>query len=252
MTQHLLQNRTEKEMLWFQRRGALKAAAAWVALGGLPAAMALQRGNIVELVGDARLNGARLRPEQTIQTGDQIQTGPASSLLFVIGNAAFQVRQNSLLTVGRGSTLNTVSMLSLFTGGVASVWGKGSRRTIVMPTLTAGIRGTGVYAEVFSGQGERSYFCNCYGVVEVASGADKVLSRSSYHQSFWGNPEPEHGRWLTPATAINHTDQELEFLAGLIGLRTDWQLAGKRGSKDGRGLLENEVSLPHPAATKNR
>lgn len=37
MTQHLLQGRQEKEILWFQRRDALKAAAAWVAMGGLPA-----------------------------------------------------------------------------------------------------------------------------------------------------------------------------------------------------------------------
>ena len=84
MTQHLLQNRNEKEILWFQRRDTLKAAAAWVAMGGLPAAMAQQRSNIVELTGDALVNGSRLLPGQTIQTGDQIQTGPGSSLVFAV------------------------------------------------------------------------------------------------------------------------------------------------------------------------
>ena len=49
MSRHLLQNRTEVEVLWFQRRDTLKAAAAWMALGGLPAAVAQQRSNIVEL-----------------------------------------------------------------------------------------------------------------------------------------------------------------------------------------------------------
>ncbi|MBW8723397.1 MAG: iron dicitrate transport regulator FecR, partial [Polaromonas sp.] len=57
MTQHQLQGRSEKEILWFQRRDTLKAAAAWVAMGGLPAAMAQQRSNIVNLRGDALLNG---------------------------------------------------------------------------------------------------------------------------------------------------------------------------------------------------
>ena len=48
------------------------------------------------------------------------------------------------MTVERGATLNTVSLLRLLTGAVASVWGRGSSRQIVTPTLTAGIRGTGV------------------------------------------------------------------------------------------------------------
>jgi hypothetical protein len=252
MTQHLLQNCSEKEILWFQRRDTLKAAAAWVLAGGAPTAMAQQRGNIVELIGDALLNGARLWPEQAIQTGDQIQTGPASSLIFVIGNASFHVRQNSRLTVGRGNSLNSVSLLRLFSGAVASVWGRGGNRAIVLPTLTAGIRGTGVYAEVFSGQDNRSYFCNCYGVVDVESGGEKLLSRSSYHQSFWGEPEPKNGRRLTPAAVINHSDQEMEFLAGLVNLRTYWQAEGQRGLRDGKGHLENEASRPHPAELPSR
>jgi hypothetical protein len=177
MTQHQLQGRSEKEILWFQRRDTLKAAAAWVAMGGLPAAMAQQRSNIVELRGDALLNGRQLQNGQTILTGDQIQTGPGSNLMFVIGNSAFQVRENSFMTVERGSTLNTVSLLRLLTGAVVSAWGRGSNRSIILPTLTAGIRGTGVYAEVFASQGNRSYFCNCYGTVDMESTARRLCRR---------------------------------------------------------------------------
>lgn len=237
MTQHLLQGRQEKEILWFQRRDALKAAAAWVAMGGLPAAMAQQRSNIVQLTGDATLNGSRLSPEHTIQTGDEIQTGPGANLVFAIGNSAFQVRQNSRLSVERGTTLNAVSLLRLLTGAVASVWGKGVNRAIVMPTLTAGIRGTGVYAEIFADQGDRNYFCNCYGTVDLDAGSDKQVSQAQYHQSFWADPEPRNGRYLSPAQALNHTDEELEFLARLVDQRTAWQIAGRKGIKDGRGQM---------------
>ncbi|MDI1239621.1 MAG: iron dicitrate transport regulator FecR [Polaromonas sp.] len=237
MTQHLLQGRQEKEILWFQRRDALKAAAAWVAMGGLPAAMAQQRSNIVQLTGDATLNGQRLSPQHTIQTGDEIQTGPGANLVFAIGNSAFQVRQNSRLSVERGGTLNAVSLLRLLTGAVASVWGKGVNRAIVMPTLTAGIRGTGVYAEIFADQGNRNYFCNCYGTVDLDAGRDKQVSQAQYHQSFWADPEPRNGRYLSPAQALNHTDEELEFLAGLVDQRTAWQIAGRKGIKDGRGQM---------------
>ena len=235
MTQHLLQGRTEKEILWFQRRDTLKAAAAWVALGGLPAAMAQQRSNVVQLVGDALLNGRRLLPQQTIQTGDQIQTGPGASLIILIGNSAFQVRQNTMMTVERGATLSTVSLLRLLSGAVVSVWGKGTSRAIVMPTMTAGIRGTGVYSEVFPDQ--RNYFCNCYGTVDLDASGEKALSKAEYHQAFWGEPGPREGRLLTPARAINHSDEELEFLGRLVGQRTAWQIAGRKGSKDGSGTM---------------
>ncbi len=237
MTQHLLQGRQEKEILWYQRRDVLQAAAAWVALGGLPAAVAQQRSNIVQLTGDATLNGSRLSPQQAIQTGDEIQTGPDGNLVFVIGNAAFQVRQNSRLSVERGATLNAVSLLRLLTGAVASVWGKGVNRNIVMPTLTAGIRGTGVYAEIFADQGDRNYFCNCYGTVDVGAGTEKRVSQADYHQAFWADATARDGKFLSPARALNHSDEELEFLAGLINQRTTWQIAGRKGSRDGSGTM---------------
>jgi hypothetical protein len=212
--------------------------------------MAQQRSNVVELVGDVLLNGRRLLSQQTIQTGDDIFTGPASRLTFVLGNAAFSVRQNSRLTVERGATLNTVSLLRLLSGAVGSAFGRGSARSILLPTLTAGIRGTGVYAEVFADQGNRSYFCNCYGTVDMEAGGNRAVSTSSYHQSFWGEVEPKAGRFLTPAPALNHTDEELEFLAGLIDQRTAWQIAGRTGVKDGRGYMEQRPPEDHPAVVR--
>ena len=237
MTQHWLHGRTEKEILWFQRRDTLKVAAAWLAMGGLSAAVAQQRSNVVQLTGDALLNGRRLELQQTIVTGDQIQTGPGSSLMFAIGNAAFLVRQNSRMTVERGNSLNTVSLLRLLAGAVVSVWGKGSKRAIVLPTLTAGIRGTGVYAEVFADQGDRNYFCNCYGTVDLNSGGDTTVSQAQYHQAFWSDPTAAKGGRLLPAQALNHSDEELEFLAQLVDQRTTWQILGRKGIKDGKGQM---------------
>jgi len=247
MTQHTLQGREPAEVLWTQRRQTLQAAAAWVALSSLPATVGAQpaRSNVVEFVGDVLLNGQRLLAQQTVQTGDEIQTGPGSRLLFVIGNAAFHVRQNSRLQVGRGATLNTASLLRLLSGAVISVFGRGSSRAIVTPTLTAGIRGTGVYTEVMPDQ--RSYFCNCYGAVDLSASGDQVRSVSQYHQGFWGEVEPKNGRFLTPAGAINHTDEELEFLARLVGQRTAWEIAGKKGVKDGKGYMEDKSGQAHPA-----
>jgi hypothetical protein len=250
MTQHVLQGRTESEVLWFRRRSFLQGAAAWTSMGGWAAAVAQQRSNVVSLNGDATVNGQRMTPQTFVQSGDAIQTGPNSNLVFVIGNAAFEVRQNTRMLVERGATLNAVSVLRLITGAVASVWGKGQNRQVVTPTLTAGIRGTGVYTEVFPQQASRSYFCNCYGVVDMGANGDRATSRSSYHQSFWGEAEPKDGRWLTPANAINHTDEEIEYLARLVGQRTAWEEMGRKGVKDGRGYMEQQPPAMHPAMPK--
>lgn len=248
MTRHTLLTRTEDEVLWFQRRSFLQGAAAWTAMGGFSAAVAEERSNIVELRGRALVNGRPLTPQESIQTGDELQTGPGSQLVFVIGNSSFLVRQNSWLVVERGPSLFAVSVLRLLTGAVASVWGKGQARKIITPTLTAGIRGTGVYTEVFPQQDNRSYFCNCYGVVDVHAGEDKVVSTSDYHQSFWGEVQGKDGHLLTPAKAINHTDGEIEYLARLVEQRTAWQILGRKGTKDGMGYMEEKPGQVHPAA----
>jgi hypothetical protein len=248
MNQHTLQGRTEAEVLWFQRRNFLSAAAAWTAMGGWGAAQAQARSNVVQLQGDATVNGSRLLPGQSVQSGDEVATGPGSSMVFVVGNASFLVRQNTMMTVERGQTLFSISLLRLVTGAVASVWGRGTNRTITTPTLTAGIRGTGVYTEVFPTQDNRSYFCNCYGTVDMGAGGDHTTSVSSYHQAFWGEAQPKAGRSLTPAAAINHTDDELEYLARLVNQQTAWQVMGKKGVKDGKGYMEDKPGQMHPAA----
>ncbi|HSV53763.1 MAG TPA: iron dicitrate transport regulator FecR [Burkholderiaceae bacterium] len=249
MTHHSLEGRTERELLWFQRRGFLQAAAAWTASGGFVAAHAQARSNVVDQAGDILVNGTRLAPQQAIQTGDQIETGPGSSMVFVVGNAAFQVRQNSRLSVERGTTLNAVSVLRMLTGAVASVWGKGFSRQVITPTATAGIRGTGVYTEIFSAEDNRTYFCNCYGTVDMAAGNEAMASTATYHQAFWATAQPAaDGRYLTPARAVNHTDEEMENLAKLIDQRTAWQIAGSKGNKDGSGYLFDRPGQNHPAA----
>ena len=233
MTQHHLSNRTEREVLWFQRRSFLRAAALWTSLGGTLGAQAQSRSNIVTLVGDAQANGVRLQADQTIRNGDELLTGPGASLVFVMGDSAFHLRQNSRLKVEGNTDGAVVNALRLLTGGVISVWGKGAQRKITTPTLTAGIRGTGVYAEVFPEQDNRSYLCICYGVVDLEASTERKLVQAEYHDAHWVEPIARNGRLLTPAPLLNHTDEELEYMAQLVNQRTAWQITGRKGEKDG-------------------
>ncbi len=246
MTQHpplQLQDRHSDELVWFKRRSLLQAAGGWLAAGGFVAAHAQERSNMVDLRGDVLRNGQRLRPGEVLSASERLETGPGSTVVFAVGNSAFMVRPNSRVAL-EGDTPTSVKVLRVLSGAVASVWGPGSQRQITLPTATAGIRGTGVYAEVFADQGDRGYFCNCYGTVEVSTRGENVLSQASYHQAYWVESEPRNGRLLTPAGAVNHTDEELEFLAFLVQQRTAWDISGVKGIKDGSGKTQPPYGPP--------
>ena len=232
MNTHLLRGRTEREVSWFQRRSFLQAAAAWSALGATSCALAQPRSQIVELMGDVLLNHRRLEPGSIIRSGDVIRTGPGSTLIFVIGDCAFHLRQNSQLTVEYGPASSQVlSALRLLTGAIVSVWGKGTRRQLITPSATIGIRGTGTYTEIPSDQADRTYFCNCYGIVDLRSGTERRVSESEYHQAFWAESSPQDGKHLTAAKLLNHSDEEVEQLARLANQPTAWQITGRKGTK---------------------
>ncbi|HNI75760.1 MAG TPA: iron dicitrate transport regulator FecR [Giesbergeria sp.] len=188
----------------------------------------------MELRGDVRRNGQALTAQGSVAAGDRIETGPGASAVFTVGDSAYLVRESTRLEL-QGETPLTVRVLRLLSGAVASVWSKGADRQLVTPTLTAGIRGTGVYAEVRPQEDYRSYFCNCYGSVDLNAGGEQLRSESEYHQSFWAEAHPREGRRLIPAEAINHTDEEMEMLAALVQQRTAWQITGRKGSRDGSG-----------------
>jgi hypothetical protein len=124
-----------------------------------------------------------------------------------------------------------LAALRLLTGAIVSVWGKGTPRRLITPTATLGIRGTGTYTEIPSDRSDRTYFCNCYGVVDVSSGTESRVSEAEYHQAFWAEGSPQQGKYLSQAKMLNHTDEEVEHLARLANQRTAWQISGRKGTK---------------------
>ena len=83
--------------------------------------------------------------------------------------------------------------------------------------------------------------------LDIGAGTETKVSQSDYHQSFWAEATPKDGRLLSPARAINHTDEELENLARLVDQRTNWQILGRKGIKNGMGYMDDKPNQPHPA-----
>ena len=210
------------------RRTLLKALAAAGLFG--PAGIsglignALAKGNapvapgLHKLRGTVSVNGKPAREGQLVGAGDTVVTGPGSEAIYVIGQDAFLQRESSTINFGADAAQN---LMRVVTGKILSVFGKGAR-TIQVATATIGIRGTGCYIEdEGSGAKARTYFCLCYGDVELTPSA-APHERESYSTTHHDKPMYIHNdmkmpKMMVPAGVINHSDDELKLLEALVG-----------------------------------
>jgi hypothetical protein len=212
-----------------QRRRLLQALSIGFLASLIPlSARSLEAGEIrrsvFRLKGRAWVNGEPVNIDTVIKPNDTVKTGPNSELVFVVGDHAMLLRGRSHLVIepheseSVGSSL--IGGLRLFAGKLLSVSrNKGMR--INTPSATIGIRGTGVYLEAGP---ERTYFCTCYGEVDVQAVNDpdsKETVVSAHHDKplyIYGKAQP--GQSIHPAGRLpvpNHTDEELIMAEALVG-----------------------------------
>jgi hypothetical protein len=184
-----------------------------LAKGNAPVASGLYK-----LSGNVAVNSKPAREGQLIGPGDTVATGPGSETIYVIGQDAFLQRESSIIYFGADAMQN---LMRVVTGKILSVFGKGPR-TITVPTATIGIRGTGCYIEdEGSGSAARTYFCLCYGSVELTPSA-APQERESYSTTHHDKPmyiynDMKMPKIMVPAGIINHSDEELNLLENLVG-----------------------------------
>ena len=211
------------------RRQVLQASVTWGLVCSVPLATAGPSSNVVELTGEVWLNGNRLRPNQSVQTGDTVETGPQGHLIFVIGRTAFQVRASTVLSVMRGATFLTVSELQIKQGGVVSVWAQSTPSRIVTPQVTVNVKLAGVYTEV-SASHRRTYCCNCFGPVQLNTEGEVKASHAEHHQSFWVDAPQGGFDRLEAAPTVKHTDHEVAFLNQLLHQPPPWRPSETRAA----------------------
>ena len=213
-----------------ERRRLLKTLAAAGLLG--PAGIsglirdALAKGDVPIRPGLNKVRGEvivnrRLATEgQLIKPGDTIVTGRDSEAIYVIGQDAFMQRELTTVSFGADALQNLMRVVS---GKILSVFGKGAK-TIQVSTATIGIRGTGCYIEEENhGAKARTYFCLCYGDVElVPAAAPQEAARYStrrHDMPYYIHNDMQMPKTMVPAAVINHTDDELTLLEALVGRR---------------------------------
>lgn len=218
-----------------QRRLVLQGLTAWMLALALPAAKAIAAAfvpparlpatqSVYRVTGRAWVNGRRADTSTLIRPGDTVKTGQHSEIVFAVGDHAMLLRGGSHLVIEPhentelGSLL--IGALRLFSGKLLSVSrNKGLR--IHTPNTTIGIRGTGVYLEAGP---ERTYFCTCYGEVDVAASNDpgsKATVVSRHHdRPLFIDSRGQPGQCIHDAKRAgrsNHGDQELIMAEALVG-----------------------------------
>ncbi len=207
---------------------------AWASLAGsaliVPCANAMEAlatqvaggKSVFRVTGTVRVDGVPATQTTRVFAHSQIETGPASSIAFVVGGDAHLLGENSRVQLeGEGFVEST---LRLLTGKLLSIFGprpSGQSLNLVTTTATVGIRGTGVFAQ--SGE-EVSYICTCFGQVEIRSAnqyqgaAQHEQVQSEHHDApRYVLRDPDAGLLITPAKMKLHTDEEVELVQALLG-----------------------------------
>ena len=203
---------------WIVGVSAGAIAAQFALLRGALAAGSVEKG-VYRLRGDVRINGTPAKEGMDVRAGDVITTGPQSEVLFVTGRDAVLIRANARVEAQGAAGELALTGLRIVTGAVLSVFSPGPPRSLSTPTASIGIRGTGVYIEA---EETRTYACVCYGVADLVAVMDpsaRETVRTSHHEQpryIMGAGAPQ---MLMSAPVINHTDDELIMLEGLLGRR---------------------------------
>lgn len=173
-------------------------------------------GKLLGVASEVYVNGKRAYRGATIRPGDVIKTGGLSEALFVVGKDAFMLRQNSEMRVLTSRVAKGIAAgLRVLTGGLLAVFEPGSRK-VVTQTVTAGIRGTAIYVEA---RPESTYFCTCYGQVDLAhsNGKETKPVSASHHNAYVVHATAQPGGLFESAEMRNHHDDELVLLERMVG-----------------------------------
>ena len=186
----------------------------------LPLPALAQAGAVHEITGEVLLNGYPMARNSAVFAGQTITTGRDGRIWFTLAGDAFFLRPGSELRLRADGVSNLlINALRLVTGAMGATFGRGRPRSVITPTVTIGIRGTGVYVETSR---EETYACNCFGAVDMHSAASGTMMESvrvmaENHQARRIHRDPQMGMRIQRAPFELHTNEEIIRLEALAG-----------------------------------
>src|SRR5882762_385433 len=177
-------------------------------------------GVVHEVAGDVTVNDVRLTQLGVLEAGQTLRTGADGRILFSLGGDAYFLRPNSQLRLDAWRAREPViDLLRLVTGALGATFARGLRRTLIAPTATIGIRGTGIY---LAASPDVAYFCTCFGSTEILTAPsgnmmESVAVSTENHQARMIHREAMSGMRILRAGFERHTNGEMARLESLVG-----------------------------------
>lgn len=204
----------------FSRRQVLQHLAAALLLGSAVswrgALAAAAETGIVRLKGKVHLNGQPASVGQLVKQGDALETFADAEVVFIVGKDAYLQRAGSKIRLESANGSGFAQLLRVVSGRVLAVFAKGETQ-ISTPTVTLGIRGTGVYIEAAL---DKTYVCLCYGTADYIPTADPshAITQTTQHHDkpLWIYADISQPL-MEASVPMNHSDAELSMLEALVG-----------------------------------
>ena len=182
------------------RRGFLLALTG--SLVALPVRAQAPWGVVREMRGEVTLNDVPLTRSSALQAGQTLRTGADGRIWFSIGADAYFLRPASRLRLDASRPqASVIDFLRLVSGALGATFARGARRSLIAPTATIGIRGTGVYLEAAPG----------------GTMMESVAVATENHQARLIHREAMSGMRIVPAAFQGHTNEEIAQLEALAG-----------------------------------
>ena len=178
--------------------------------------------SIYRIAGTTLVNGKAATLQTLVRPGDTVETGRDSEIVFVVSGHSMIMRPETHLVIeserkDAASLPATGLRMRMRTGQLLSV-SRDSPMRITTSTAAIDIRGTGWYAE---SDPEKTYFCTCYGVAEIAAsndpGSKETVVSKQHDRPLYILGKSAAGTSIRNAPFINHTDQELMLVETLVG-----------------------------------
>ncbi|CAD7840254.1 hypothetical protein S1OALGB6SA_1941 [Olavius algarvensis spirochete endosymbiont] len=160
---------------------------------------------------------------------DVIVTGPESYAEIIFGeNRIISAEENTNLVLDAKT-----KSFNLTTGALSVIQSKarflsGNKAWLVQtPNVAAAVRGTLYYVKVESP--DSVYFCLCNGKIhlEGADEGENLDYEATHHKAVRYTRNPEGKVELSEAAMLYHTDEDIESLADVVGVRVDWSKISK-------------------------
>ncbi len=185
-------------------------------------------GEIGYLEGQATIDGAPATIGDVVPLGATVTTGARSQCEIIF-------REKNIIRLGEstafvfhpfnlqnGSELKTGSLTLVLKNLVGSA--AGSPRFLVhTQTTTCGVRGTSFFMKVEDPNS--TYVCLCNGAITIDDGSQSGMEVvAAHHGSYWLKKK-DGAISVSKAPMLYHSDDDMETLAGKIGVSIDWTVA---------------------------